>query len=221
MRLSAGPRRSSDLKYLPIAHHISHISQELCYGTPPAREFDEYSSASGSNRPLTFREPSASVPLTFHGPSTFRWPSTADLRPPSTTFHHRYPKYPGNPPLWGEMHTVDKVGEGGGTWRMRRLPKGAPLEEKGAGDKQHNDLVMKHVMISRACKQVVLEPDAATTGDGAHDDALADLDLAQAIFAHSGDTAAQLAWRYCDSFCKAHPPAAGGVGAPKGGKDEL
>ena len=119
------------------------------------------------------------------------------------------------------MHTVDKVGEGGGTWRMRRLPKGAPLEEKGAGDKQHNDLVMKHVMISRACKQVVLEPDAATTGDGAHDDALADLDLAQAIFAHSGDTAAQLAWRYCDSFCKAHPPAAGGVGAPKGGKDEL
>lgn len=99
-----------------------------------------------------------------------------------------YPKYPGNPPLWGEHYTVEKVskhgtpsssaghddasgkgggggkggdggksggggeegvGDGGidangqeeecygcgeGVWRMRRLPKGAPIEEKGGVD---------------------------------------------------------------------------------------
>ena len=38
-----------------------------------------------------------------------------------------YPKYPGNPPLWGEMY---RVREREGRWRMLRLPKGAPIEEK-------------------------------------------------------------------------------------------
>ena len=39
-----------------------------------------------------------------------------------------YPKYPGNPPLWGERYTVSKAS---GRWKMTRLPKGAPKEEKG------------------------------------------------------------------------------------------
>ena len=69
-------------------------------------------------------------------------------------------RYPGNPPLWGEMYTVRREeGEGEGQeggWVMRRLPKGAAPEEKGGGS-EYNSLVMKHAMISRACKAVVLE----------------------------------------------------------------
>ena len=41
-----------------------------------------------------------------------------------------YPKYPGNPPLWGEMYTVKQRK---GRWRMLRLPKRAPMEEKSGG----------------------------------------------------------------------------------------
>ena len=85
-----------------------------------------------------------------------------------------YPKYPGNPPLWGEMYTVtyeegstatasdrpvgDDSRRAAGAWRMRKLPKGAPTEEQGGGGKEHHELVMKHAMISRACKQVPLQP---------------------------------------------------------------
>ena len=46
---------------------------------------------------------------------------------------------------------------------MLRLPKGAPMEEKG-GDGQgseYTSMVIKHAMISRTCRDVVadLEPD--------------------------------------------------------------
>ena len=73
-----------------------------------------------------------------------------------------YPKYPGNPPLWGEMYTVvhgnqriadGKASSSGGGgkegWRLKRLPKGAAIEEQGGKD--YTQLVMKHSMISRAC----------------------------------------------------------------------
>ena len=46
-----------------------------------------------------------------------------------------YPKYPGNPPLWGELYTVAKEGE---QWRMRRLKKGAQKEEQ-AGEGNNVD----------------------------------------------------------------------------------
>ena len=41
---------------------------------------------------------------------------------------------------------------GGGTWSMRRRPKGTQLDEKGGKD--YTALVVKHAMISRSCKQV-------------------------------------------------------------------
>ena len=108
-----------------------------------------------------------------------------------------YPKYPGNPPLWGEMYTVDQHSHNGGgdggerlVWRMRRLPKGATAEEKGG--KEYMDLVMKHSIISRACKSVVLNPEE-------EDDDL--VDLAQTIYEHSAESAAQIASRYCGRYC--------------------
>lgn len=50
--------------------------------------------------------------------------------------------------MWGEHYTVEKVqpdalpaGSVVDTWRMRRLPKGAKIEEKGG--KEYNELVIK------------------------------------------------------------------------------
>ena len=102
-----------------------------------------------------------------------------------------YPKYPGNPPLWGEMYTVR---EEGGRWRLLPLPKGKPIEEK-SGNSEYNYMVIKHSMISRACKAVVaeLEPD-----------------LPQIMITRSEWTAKQLAAEYCAEACDADV-----------GKDEL
>ena len=57
-----------------------------------------------------------------------------------------YPKYPGNPPLWGEMY---RVREQKGRWRLLKLPKGAPMEE-ASGNSEYNYMVIKHSMIARA-----------------------------------------------------------------------
>ena len=89
-------------------------------------------------------------------------------------------------------------GGGGGVWQMRRLPKGAAPEEKGG--KEYNELVIKHAMISRACKQVVLEYDSYVPED---DDEHAD--LAQTIFQHPAESGTQLAKRYCAPFCVRAP----------------
>ena len=63
-------------------------------------------------------------------------------------------QYPGNPPLWGEMYTI-KRGVNGGKWRIRRRAKGATPEEKSGGSTLgYDDLLMKHAMISRACRRV-------------------------------------------------------------------
>ena len=82
------------------------------------------------------------------------------MLPDGTYKGGEYPKYPGNPPLWGEMYRVRREA-GGGAWRMKRLPKGATPEEKGGGDGdgggEYNDMVIKHSMISRACKRVLSE----------------------------------------------------------------
>jgi len=116
--------------------------------------------------------------------------------------NNEYPKYPGNPPLWGEMYTVKEPKEEGGSWRMLKLKKGAPIEEKsqGAGDVRYNYMVMKHSMISRSCKAVVaeLEPD-----------------LPEVIYSKSSPewTAKTLGEAYCAEVC-----AGQGDGAAK---DEL
>jgi len=101
-----------------------------------------------------------------------------------------YPKYPGNPPLWGEMYSVKQKE---GRWRLRRLPKGATIEEKG-GSHEYNYMVIKHSMISRACKNVVadLEPD-----------------LAQVMFSRAEWSAKELGDAYCAAACTGE------------GKDEL
>jgi len=145
---------------------------------------------------------------------------------PADRTDDEYPKYPGNPPLWGEQYTVSKQSGGGGAagddaagaervWAMRRLAKGAQVEEKGG--KEYSELVVKHAMISRACKQVVLEYDEyVDDGDGES------ADLAQSIYefasgsAPSGAGAARrLAQGYCRPFC------AGGGTAAAERKDEL
>ena len=84
---------------------------------------------------------------------------------------------------------------------MRRLPKGAVAEEKGG--KEYNELVMKHAIISRACKSVMLNPEEE------EDDEI--VDLAQTIYEHSTESAAQIATRYCGRYC----------GRSGGQKDEL
>ena len=66
---------------------------------------------------------------------------------------------------------------------------------------------MKHSMISRACKAVVLE--------GADDE---EDDLAAAIFASPSSTPSQLAASFCARHCASTRPAAGG-GATE--KDEV
>ena len=140
-----------------------------------------------------------------------------------------YPKYPGNPPLWGELYSVQQPakrgsgegssGEGGsggggaggrgsGGWRLTRRPKGSKPEERGGSTMQYNELVIKHAVISRACKHVILEPDADVD---AHDGAVDRPDLAQTIYVHSAETAEQIAARYCRPFC----------GARSGSKEEL
>ena len=154
----------------------------------------------------------------------------------------KYPKYPGNPPLWAEMYSVEKAerdedgssgggsGSGGGDgaakcfgcgkgpWRMRRKPKGAVPDERNmngggeGGGMDYNSLVMKHSMISRACRAVVLSPEVVLDDDEADDLP----DLAQTIFQHSTDSGAQLAERYCKPFC-----AAGGGATAATGKEEL
>ena len=104
-----------------------------------------------------------------------------------------YPKYPGNPPLWGEMYSVGKAESG--RWTMKKLKKGAPKEEEnGAAD--YNHFVMKHSMISRACKEIVHEHP--------------ELDLAEYMFSHARATPAEISAGYCEEFC-----------AEGGGKDEL
>ena len=40
---------------------------------------------------------------------------------------------------------------------MRRLAKGKPAEEQGGGA-EYNDMVIKHAMITRACRDVVRAP---------------------------------------------------------------
>ena len=96
-----------------------------------------------------------------------------------------YPKFPGNPPRWGELYQVRRL-PGGGEWRMERRPKGAPAEETAAGGGEYSALVMKHSMIKRAC--------AAVMSDDARD-------LAETIFAHPGLTAAELGERFCAADC--------------------
>ena len=160
---------------------------------------------------------------------------------------HEYPKYPGNPPLWGELYSVQRPakggggeggiggGEGGGEggsgggeggsgeggsgggaaggrgaggWRLTKRPKGSKPEERGGSTMQYNELVVKHAVISRACKHVILEPDADVDE---HDGAVDRPDLAQTIYVHSAETAEQIAARYCRPFC----------GARAGSKEEL
>ena len=96
-----------------------------------------------------------------------------------------YPKFPGNPPRWGELYQVRRQ-PGGGEWRMERRPKGAPAEETAAGGGEYSALVMKHSMIKRAC--------AAVMSDDARD-------LAETIFAHPGLSAAELGERFCAADC--------------------
>ena len=93
-----------------------------------------------------------------------------------------YPKYPGNPPLWGEMY---RVREQKGRWRLLKLPKGAPMEE-ASGNSEYNYMVIKHSMIARACKAVVgeLEPD-----------------LAEVMFARAEWSAKELGEAYCADAC--------------------
>ena len=132
-----------------------------------------------------------------------------------------YPTYPGNPPRWGEMYTVGKEeardaaaegGEGGGSgaggpgrhiWRMRRLPKGATPEERGGG-KGYDEMVLKHSMITRACKQTILERDEFAPRWAGDDDG----DLAQVLYERHADTPHEVAARYCRPFCERAPPGA-------------
>eukprot|EP00966_Prymnesium_polylepis_P102745 2380242-Prymnesium_polylepis.1 len=97
-----------------------------------------------------------------------------------------YPKYPGNPPLWGELYTVSKQA---GRWTMAKLRKGAKREEKsmGEGGVDYNKLVMKHSMISRACKHIVHEHP--------------ELDLPEFMFLHAAGGAAELTSGFCEAFC--------------------
>lgn len=77
---------------------------------------------------------------------------------------------------------------------MLRLPKGAPIEEKGGGPERgdvdpHTYMVIKHAMIGRACRDLVadLEPD-----------------LAEVIYSYApkaGWSAKELGAAYCSATC--------------------
>ena len=103
-----------------------------------------------------------------------------------------YPKYPGNPPVWGEMYRTERDA-GSGTWRLKRLGKREPAEERGGGA-EYEQLVMKHAMISRACKAVIEESEH---------------DLGELVYRMSAGegrkphapTAAALAEAYCEAAC--------------------
>ena len=126
---------------------------------------------------------------------------------PQNKIDDEYPKYPGNPPLWGEYYTVrKKKGRGGGgrgggrgAWKMTRLRKGAKLDEKGG--MEYTALVVKHSMIARSCKQVVLEHDEYS------EDEESTPDLAQTLYEYAasrpsgGGSAHVLAAMYCRPFC--------------------
>ena len=106
-------------------------------------------------------------------------------------------RYPGNPPLWGELYTVARAG-GSGAWEMSRLPKGARPDES-SGEHEYNALLVKHSMISRACRATLAERDEP--------------DLAELIYKDRSVTTAQLQATYCEPLCAA------GTGAPL--KDEV
>ena len=134
-----------------------------------------------------------------------------------------YPKYPGNPPLWGELYQVNKRDvEGGGSyredehgrgtftagkmkWVMSKLKKGATPDEKGG--KEYNELIIKHSMISRACKAIREMEDTSGGGDDEEEEDRPD--LSQAIYEYAsrlkgsknGGKAQELASIYCKPFC--------------------
>jgi len=122
------------------------------------------------------------------------------------------PKYPGNPPLWGERYRVRKRRGAGGEdrWRLEPLPKkAAPEEQSGA---EYDSLVMKHAMITRACRAVESDVD----GD----------DLAETIYSLAASLAASQPGKKLgaaalgDAFCARHCEAeSGGEGAPARAKD--
>ena len=162
--------------------------------------------------------------------------------PPEAAAAGEYPKYPGNPPLWGRAYSVrrragadgataggatadgagaDGAGADGadgaaGSYYLAKLPKAARDEERGG--KEYSELVVKHAMISRACKATVLEFDATLSEahrpsgeregehDGEHDGERDELDghadLAQTLFEHGHESVAQIAERYCRPFCR-------------------
>mmetsp|Transcript_1927 Transcript_1927/g.5848 ORF Transcript_1927/g.5848 Transcript_1927/m.5848 type:complete len:423 (-) Transcript_1927:95-1363(-) len=124
------------------------------------------------------------------------------------------PKYPGNPPLWGERYRVRKRRGAAGKerWRLEPLPKkAAPEEQSGA---EYDSLVMKHAMITRACRAVESDVD----GD----------DLAETIYSLAASLAASQPGKKLgaaalgDAFCARHCEAeSGGEGAPTKDRDEL
>ena len=76
-------------------------------------------------------------------------------------------------------------------------------------------------MISRACKWVILEAEMDhRPGAAAEADDEDVIDLAQTIYQHPTDSAAQLAARYCRPFCPAEG-AAPSAADDKEGKQEL
>ena len=124
------------------------------------------------------------------------------------------PKYPGNPPLWGERYRVRKRRGAGGEerWRLEPLPKkAAPEEQSGA---EYDSLVMKHAMITRACRAVESDVD----GD----------DLAETIYSLAASLAASQPGKKLgaaalgDAFCARHCEAeSGGEGKAATDRDEL
>jgi hypothetical protein len=107
-----------------------------------------------------------------------------------------YPKYPGNPPLWGELYTVRRGGGGSGVWEMRKLPKGAMAEE-ASGELGYDALLIKHAIIQRACRATLAE---------------SEVDLAELIYTEPTVTTARLQAAYCEPLCRDAP---GGGGALK------
>ena len=108
---------------------------------------------------------------------------TSDLCVGTPAGSDAHPKYPGNPPLWGEKYSVRR--EGGGQWTMRPLPRGAPPEERaGEGGAEYDALLIKHAIISRACRGV--ESDA-------------EVDLAELMYKRGvgGEVCAE----YCRGYC--------------------
>ena len=89
---------------------------------------------------------------------------------------------------WRTTYYLLQVKQREGRWRMLRLPKGAPMEEKGGGS-EYTYMVIKHAMISRTCRDVVadLEPD-----------------LAEVIYSYApkaGWSAKELGAAYCAATC--------------------